>query len=139
MQPRQRFVIGAMIASSSSAPIESMTEQPGNIKNSRKLWVPNQMMGESYMMAHRPRCCKCGGVAVGRVCYAGLHNKIIDNPFCQVDFAEIYHQTGILLDELFGVMAVGDFILIQRWKYTEVIPPMPETYSELMHRGLKRK
>lgn len=94
------------------------------------------MMGESYNS--RPKCCKCGHIAAGRICYAGFNDKVVDNPFCTLDFTEVYSETGKLLDESLGTIAVADWILIQKWNYSGVIPKMPQTYAELMSDGEKR-
>lgn len=94
------------------------------------------MMGDSYV--NRPKCCKCGSVAIGRVCYAGFNDKVVDNPFCGFDFTEIYGETGKLLDNFPSTAVVADWILVQRWKYSDVIPKMPETYGELISKGTKR-
>lgn len=95
-------------------------------------------MGETYSMMYRPRCCKCGNIAMGRICYSNHANKVVDNPFCGIDFAEVYHETNVLLDEIFGITAMGDWVWVQKWKYTETIPHMP-TLPELLEKGVKRR
>lgn len=97
------------------------------------------MMGDVWKNSLRPRCCKCGSVATGRICYAGNPDNVVDNPFCNSDFPDVYFQTGILLDELFKIQAIGDWVLVQRWKYTEAIPLMPLTTASLMIKGQKRR
>lgn len=97
------------------------------------------MMGEFVKMETRPKCCQCSRPATGRVCYMGAKNKVVDNPFCNMDFTEIYKETENLLDEEFGLSIEGDWVYIQRWKYTEDVPPMPFNYGDLIGKGKKRR
>lgn len=103
------------------------------------LWGAKVMMGEFYKVEQRPRCCACGAIAVGRICYMGSRNKVVDNPFCNQDFGEIFKQTGKLMDELYGLKIDGDWVYIQRWKYTDILPAMPTSRIELIEKGNRRR
>jgi hypothetical protein len=87
---------------------------------------------------YRPKCCGCSGSSVGRICYAGKSDNVIDNPFCNKCYNEVVKQTSKLIKELYSGLK-ADYILIQRWDEKQVVPSMPFTLTSLYNEGIRVK
>lgn len=105
--------------------------------------VHNQRLGDAHMMGdmvnYRPRCCACLSLATGRVCYMngkGESSRVVDNPFCDKCYDEVYKQTLRLLKTLYKDDEIaGDWIWTQRWFVYQVIPRLPSGLPMLVDKG----
>jgi len=108
-----------------------------------KMWATTKtVLGDIDVMGQpmamwRPKCCGCNERAKGRICYAGLNDNVVDNPYCGACFGEVFKQTKQLIATVHSGKVESEMVLIQNWKPTQFCGDIPRTIAELLTQGQK--